>query len=317
MRFNGLLPLAKKLASAPLESAKTFKVYEQLYRLKANELPQEQRLDQANTICDLNACVVMMIAAGITRIEAMKAAVSTGQAYESAAAGGRDRAWCFRRNAGAQFEQAMIDWCQLPGNGVVQFKFFPVKGVHTFAVERVPLTDVRDQNSKGTNLPRFRVYQAYESVYRLSDFLRTAGDENNYLKLNLDSYFEMIKPLKGRKFQYKSTKLQAQEKRQSDIARGVKSFDEVTRNLGGGRALIWSEFEQYVLTPLKEMLNGELPSADYSALTGVPENPHYRSMSINKLLVLMCDRVDPGEFAKNYEALPSQNVSPFVDFPQN
>jgi hypothetical protein len=316
MGFDGLLPLAKTMAIAPPESAKSVKVWQKLAPPDPlRPLKGQDLVDQAGTICDLNAYLVMMIAAGVKRVEDMKAAVSGGQVYEhDIATTGKDRAWSFKKNAADQFEQAMIAWSKLPGNGAVQFKFRPEKGVHTFAVERVMFTDLYEKDATKKNIARFRVYQAYEGIYRLSDFLRIAGDENKFLKARLDMYFEGIKPIRFLK--YKERLKLAEDNRLLEITAGVTSFDRVTRDFGGGRALSFGDLHTHVIAPLKGMLGGAIDSATYTKLTGVPAHPKYRSLSTDKLLVLMCDSISPGDFEKNYTALPAQDMTMFVDFPQ-
>ena len=115
-------------------------------------------------ICDFTAMCMMMIAAGIPRIEALKTAIRarTTAGYTDPDIGVGDRAWLFDRNSGSRFLATMEEWCGVNQNGIVQFKF-PANGdFHTFTVERA-----RDKNGKR----EFIVYQSYEGTYTLSHFL--------------------------------------------------------------------------------------------------------------------------------------------------
>lgn len=186
MGTDGLLPLAKKLANAPLIDI----YFEMVKRVNksASNTPEDYKnkayIAQAGTICDLNAYLLMVVAAGVTRIEALKKALRTkeallgkAEAHTALKGGGQndgeDRGKVFQTGQGKDFSSWMETWASFNGHGVVQLKFNP--GPHTFMIERVPLSDGQDTPA----VNGYRVYQAYEGVYRLADFLGLASDDGD------------------------------------------------------------------------------------------------------------------------------------------
>ncbi|MFL5345015.1 MAG: hypothetical protein ACJ8AT_09480 [Hyalangium sp.] len=238
--------------------------------------------------CDMAAMCIVMAAAGVTRIEAMKGAIRAAvkkeiknQVFADNATG--DQVYLFKEKKNAkEFAKLFERWCGLEGNGVVQLKFKAKYDWHTFAVERVWDKD-KDK------IPLFLVYQAYQNVYRLTDFL---GWGNN--KEQADHLALVWKYMK--------------EKDQSEF-KGMDGFIEpilertvaTAKTIGSGKPLDVVSLTKYVLDPLTNMLAGGVSNKDYVLMTasGATDN----TLSTDTMAVLMCDHVSPGEYKKNYLAL--------------
>jgi hypothetical protein len=284
-----------------------------------NHYGKEALSDQACTICDLNAYLLMVIAAGVQRIETMKLSIRQGaknagkivRAFDLPNGGGKDCAYCLGKSEGKTFVDAVDRWSKLEGNGAVQLKFNPGKpGAHTFVIERVPL---KNPNNNAQSEPRFRVYQAYEGIYRLADFLRIpivdrqADDTKTFLRRTLKRRFGEADILQ-KKNKDTVSKLMVHLEKVVDDA--MVPFDDAARGIGGGRALTWNQLMLDVISPLERLLGGKLEIDDYTALTGVAKHPDYTVPHASDwMIVLMCDTVLPGNFEENFESLKGKQVS--------
>ncbi len=264
-------------------------------------------LARCGTLCDLTAMSMMMVAAGVKRVEAMKAAINDNREFDS---GNGDRAKIYRKvnGAGQAFWDLMIAWAKLPGNGAVQFKFDPRSGAHTFMIERFYLDKI--------DSPRFRIYQSYEGCYRLYDFL--VGDKDDELQRFLDTVGQQSveAAVSGDNEKTQAVlKKSLTSKSKRDVTEIVKVLPETRKKIGGGAALTILSLVQYVIDPLSEMVVEGAEAPAYTLLTGHrvtnPQGPTY-------LAVLMCDTIqaDNGTLSTNYdEMMKLDGVTGFCGVP--
>ena len=120
---------------------------------------------KAGTICDVTAYSMMVIGAGLKRVKALRGKVNYWGTKDG------DRVRRYKSSDGTKIGWELSNWTKVKAPGILQFKFDATGGMHTFAVERVVLSEEI----------RFRVYQSYEGLYRLSDFLGLT-DGGDYLR---------------------------------------------------------------------------------------------------------------------------------------
>jgi hypothetical protein len=239
-------------------------------------------------ICDLTAMCMMMIAAGVTRIEAMKTAIKnagknvTGTVFEDKNYG--DHVFYYRQQADARdFENRLADWSMRAGSGVVQFKFAAKNDFHTFAIERV-----QEKNYQ----PAFLVYQSYQNTYRLGDFLGQRDPKEVAAQMKM--VWSNFKKL-GDKAGYKD---------ENDfVTKILDRIDKMKECVGSESPLDVVALAKYVIKPLSLLLGERLPRDQYSLLTA--SYPASRMVGTNLMTVLMCDTVSPADFSANYKALRS------------
>lgn len=310
MMYDGLLPHAKQLAQSP-----PMDIYARMINLVDPNAPEidktaRDNIDGAGTICDLTAYSLMLVAAGIERVEAMKDAVNKRQKYAKVYEGdARDRAYCFkngRDDAANEFQRWMTAWSKLAGNGVVQLKFNPAAGAHTFAVERVTISDLRSNKDKDAPLVnRFRVYQSYEGTFRLLDFLGLAQNDD-FVKSTLEHFYmkklDQQPYVKGQISRTDLMKLREQN-RAKNIASMVEQFKAMTKRIGRCRTLTWDELYLEVVLPCMKLLGGGMTREDYQQLAGVLAKENMQSAE--NLIVMMCDLVNYSEFEGNFKKVSS------------
>jgi hypothetical protein len=289
---------------------------------------EEMVSNQACTICDLNAYLMMVTAAGYTRVEAMKAAIKARKPSRPSDAG-PDRAYLFDKKSAEDFGKAVVAWSQLEGNGVMQLKFNPgAPGAHTFVVERVPPKVLNADVTK--NKPLFRVYQAYEGTYRLADFLgvdivrngKAATKTDEFLKDTLKTRFgaadELLKIDSKSKFVRDKTMKRLKEI-DAEAEAGTETFKATAKLIGRGNDLAWEELLLYVFIPLEHLLAGSLSQLAYQDLTGVPKKPVYREPhSTDWMIALICDTVSPNDFQGNFGRLVTDKgkIKGYVPLPE-
>jgi hypothetical protein len=205
-------------------------------------------ISYAGTICDLTAYAVVACAVGVKRIEALKDAAagrSQGRtasrtiAYDGnrtlCATAGGDELHLFRGQQDANaFETAVQKWMNNTKAGAAQLKF-AAGDWHTFAVIRLP--------QKGG----FRIYQSYQGMYRLCEFLETAtyGGAN--------------------RVQYEPPLAQNQRVNLNAILAQVRDTADA---YGKHRTLTATTFQDSVVNGFKLGLRGAMPQADYNRLAG-------------------------------------------------
>jgi hypothetical protein len=236
-------------------------------------------------ICDLTAMSMMMVGAGTNRIEAMKASLRNLQANQSGRVIGDDNSVDhvhFFRQAGQAnaFETLLTNWCARDGSGVVQLKFIANRDWHTFCIERI---------HEANQDPAFLIYQSYQNAYRLQDFLGlgTQVAQTDHMR-RVWSAFDG-----GDKAIY-------QRNEQTFINASLARISNAANYLGCGAKFDTATLRQRVITPLRQMLAGQLPNATYVQMTGSPlRNNAYTPF----MAVLMCDTIDSNTFKQNYADL--------------
>jgi hypothetical protein len=241
---------------------------------------------KATATCDFVAMCMMMIAAGSARVEDLKAVVRDGKPSGTSTTP-TDRAYVFERGQTKKFLETLDAWCKLENNGIVQFKFLANSDYHTFAVERAP--DQKGQTA-------FIVYQGYQNTYSLSHFLAVQDLWNDFAlnKVHWQQFASLNKNEKGR---YKSGYQDYSEK---VVLPQLKKVSAAVECVGGEQRLTRETLGLNVLEPLGEMLAGKLGKAVYSKMTGSSTS---NDVSTNRMIVLMCDQVDPKTFEANRKAL--------------
>jgi hypothetical protein len=281
-------------------------------------------------ICDMTAMCMMMTAVGVKRYEAMKSAIAPAMKQqkknpvsEDNATG--DRVYIYPTSEYSKdFEEDLTSWCQQKGSGLVQFKF-KCPDWHTFALERVWDKDTDKE-------PSFLVYQSYQNTYRLLDFLGLGTKEEQAAQMKRvwdEPGFIRTKCKTLEEYLSKATSAQDEKQRRKwwnslNKTTGCKSLDEFTqqalekilntvKSVGGGIPLTLAHTMQYVITPLADMVAGKLPLENYVRLTGSSmKTEHVKS---ERMGVLMCGKVSPGEFKANYEELlKSEEVTSYPYF---
>jgi hypothetical protein len=295
-----LLPFAVELANAP--PVKVYQhvqeVFAKIYQYPAAATVYKDNYDKygkdaatysVGAVCDLTAMSMLIVAAGVKRVEAMKAAAQKafednkyGLLFDEEGQHGRDHVHRYVKEDQEAFEDLMEVWSKLEGSGAVQLKFG--KDMHTFAIERVPAE--ADANIKD---PRFRVYQSYQNVYRLLDFL--VGEEESkaqaaHLKI---VYAENKKANPNLKITL-----------QDFVTDGQKRIENTASLLGKGQLLTWVNLSRYVIEPLTAMLAGKIRNQEYVSLSASPET---KDVDTDIMGVLMCDQVSSASFEQNYDEL--------------
>lgn len=248
-------------------------------------------LFKVTSICDFVAMCMMMIAAGSARIEALKAKLRNQKGSGVFDTNFPDDHAClFKRGEVKKFLDTMKKWCGLEGNGIVQFKFPANVDLHTFAVERTPGLDGK---------PRFIVYQGYQSVYTLSNFLgKTDVKKDSGLAKVHQAIWDGMDELEKKSNLYKNQFSNYWEKKvvpQLENIEGAKSI------VGDEQRLSYDVLEFMILKPLAEMLRAQVARGDYIAITG--SNSTSQTFRTNYMIVLMCDQVSPSKFEANCQAL--------------
>ncbi len=291
-----LLPYAQMLAAnPPTEVYREIMKWEAQTRGIQNYDAWQDWLDAGYTeqaatyfvgaICDLTAMSMMTVAAGVDRIEAMKASLRALQANQSGTVIGDDntpdRVYFYRQaNQADAFETLLTNWCARNGNSVIQLKFLARVDWHTFCIERI---------HEANQDPQFLIYQSYQNVYRLQDFLGlgSQADQTAHMQrvwATLDN---------GDKGVY-------QRNEQTFINTNLTRISNAANAIGCGNKLDTATLRQRVITPLKSMLAGELANATYIRMTGSPLRSNAYT---NFIAVLMCDTVAPNTFNQNYADL--------------
>jgi len=240
--------------------------------------------------CDFVAMCMMMIGAGAKRVEALKQVILGQKNAGSFATSNTDRAYLFKGQGAARDFQTQLDkWCDLKGNGIVQFKFPAGGDLHTFAVERAP-----GPNDK----PEFVVYQGYQNTYSLAHFLRL---RSLWKDDALDRFHESIwkAEVKTGHTRYKEYKGEHGYWAKVWLPQ-LENVERAVKRIGSEQRLDRNALARDVLTPIATMLSGTLPNANYINLTGSPTSSN---ISSEYVMVLMCDQVEPQTFAANHAEL--------------
>lgn len=241
-------------------------------------------------ICDFTAMCMMMIAAGVPRIEALKTAIRerTRAGCTELQNGSGDCAWLFDRKSGGDFLTTMETWCGTNANGVVQFKF-PANGdFHTFAVERARASNGRRE---------FIVYQSYEGTYTLSHFLnQTDVWTDDALHKIYDQRWaamsEYTKKLYKNDFKVYGSKV---------LVPKMDNIELAMKWTGSGQHHGYDDLYNLVLLPLDMMLTETCPRENYIRMTGSPSTD--KEFTTPYIIALMCNDVAPASFAANWSAL--------------
>jgi hypothetical protein len=252
--------------------------------------------------CDMTAMCVLMLAAGVKRIEAMKKGIreaiagnKKGELFKDANSG--DHAHYFTREKAdvTAFTKLLEAWCNLKGSGVIQFKF-STGDAHTFALERVQEKD---------KAPVFFVYQAYQNLYRLADFLGVG---------NVDvqkAHNEAVWDYTNKKKKVTPASIQLKNAFVTGCLNRIRTTVE---QVGGKQGFDLVQIEAKVLKRLTTMLAGALNTPEYAQLTGCGSTED--SVSAQYMAVLVCDQVSPDSFKDNYEDLRKypKNVTMYPEF---
>lgn len=282
--------------------------FSKVWQEKVDTLGEDGAKDFVGCICDMTAMCMMMTAAGVKRIEAMKTDI---RVYENKGLknvpqrvtkdmNSLDQVYFFSRAKAANFKNTLMDWCKSGNHGIAQFKF-PAEGDwHTLAVERIGVKEVDDDT------PRFIVYQAYQNTYRLKDFLGqgTEQEQRTMLERVWKSGYEKAKE-NGSLKQYPS---------QKDFTDPViPRIASMAKGIGGGFKLGMGALVQDVLNPLYELLAGGVNNKTWVDLTA--SNSSKETVSTDYMALLVCNLVDPNAFKANYNELrASKNVTMYPDF---
>ncbi len=244
--FGGLLPYARRIAKSPpvgvwrtkmdvpvtpglaieLEKEILDEVTEkyqsdwQLKKLAENLIePSDGHIKFAGTICDLTAYSMMVVAAGVDRIKNLNldAPIVEGDHAE-------------RCKSPEECQSAFNNWAGIEDFGIVQIKFKPGTGAHTFVIERVWLNHGE---------PMFRVYQSYQGSYRLSDFLGMSDSSE-------------IHP----------------NEIGSQITKRHNALQNMRGKVGCGQLLSRPKLDEFVILPMSKSLGNGMSEAEYKNLTG-------------------------------------------------
>lgn len=319
MAYNSLLDAAKELAKNPSTTLFSYlRSFNGTAELTADELLETQWINQAGTICDLNAYLLMCMATSVTRVEAMKAGckVIMDQFKDGSwkSADTNDSAWVFSQKQAKDFRTLISNWAKLDGYGVLQLKFTPDRSPHTLVVERFP-TKIYNNDVK-----RFRVYQGYEGVYRLSDHMEIAADTCEYV-YGAENY--NADPTDTGKI-WKDTnqyiylgdhdvgtnaykKLFAKHK--ASLQAQYFNILQMISSLGAsGWPLDWPALESLLIDPLAKMLGSCIKAEEYALFSGAPTKGQEKSeRRTTWMLVLMSNTVTPSEFMSYDEVKALKN----------
>jgi hypothetical protein len=254
-------------------------------------------------ICDFAAMCMMMIAAGVDRVEHLKARLLGQKATTTYERDNGDRAYLFLRGEGKKFREIMDEWPSREGKSIVQFKFPAGGDLHTFAAERFT-------HPLGLE-PYFYMYQAYQNTYSLSHFLGLKSVWNDEA---LNKFLEEV--IWGQ--QIPATKKRYNNDYKTYWTKVLKGhldqIDTLAKVLGGaeGQGLDRELFRTAVIKSLASMLDAELDRERYAALTGSHTTNNVRS---DYMMVLICDKLDPNVFESNLKSLygPPQNVTKYLE----
>jgi len=318
--MDTLLPYAEKLAKQPpVDVYKALNGWYEKY-LKAR-FKQDFGVDKVwdtnvekdglaaatyavGAICDLTAMSMMMVAAGVSRVEKMKNALRTteernedanrkvrGRVFEDANLG--DRAYIYDSNGTNTVKGLLDTWCNLKGNGVVQLKFNPGGDWHTLAIERV---QEKEQD------PSFIVYQSYQNVYRLLDFMGL-GDAKD----------QATHQAKAWKPDGKNEDDDQGQLKQAFIERMVERIGQTADNIGKKQLLTLGNLKLRVLNPICSMLAGPISNEDYVLLTA--STTQAKQVSASLLGLMVCDTVKASEYSKNYDEYlqPHADLTSYVE----
>lgn len=299
-----LLPYAQMLAAnPPTEVYRTIMKWDADNRHVANYNDELERRNGVygeeatayfvGAICDLTAMSMMMVAAGTRRIEAMKASLRNLQNNPTGLVVGdqnaADRVYFYRSTDDADtFETLLTDWCARQGNSIIQLKFLAKGDWHTFAIERI-----HDANRD----PQFIVYQSYQNVYRLKDFLGlgTQQEQTNHMSVVWNDMGNVNNG--GERLVYGNRLV-------TFTNQNLARIRTAAQYIGGGSTLDTNTLRQKVITPLKGMLAADVRNADYVNMTGSPTKGR---IGMSFVAVLMCDPVSPNDFKTNYAELRKAN----------
>lgn len=260
---------------------------------------QGATLDQAGTICDLTAYSLMVVAAGSERIEGLV----RNQPKDRG-----DSVQRFRSGESANFFNTLGQWAALGGDGVVQFKFAPDSGAHTFMAER-----------RGGSTKTFHVFQSYQGTYRLRDFLGV-GERDTFFESTaralLAEKFNNVSPIlfdatkrpDNAKVAGRWDRVQAQIP--IDAKKAEDDLDRARQSIGLAVSLSSDDFLNRVVRPLSLMLGAGLAAEGYVALTGHKVSS---PQTCPTLLAVLCNEVDPAGYAQNYHSLANAGNSGWIE----
>lgn len=243
-------------------------------------------------ICDFTAMCMMMIAAGIPRIEALKTAIRQRDRAGCTELQNKsgDCAWLFDRKSAGDFLAAMETWCGKNANGIVQFKF-PANGdFHTFAVERARASNGRRE---------FIVYQSYEGTYTLSHFLHQTDVWNDDTLHKIYDQRWASMPEHTRKLYHNDFKVYGSKV----LVPKMDNIELAMKWTGSGQHHSYDDLYNLVLFPLDMMLTETCPRDSYIRMTGSPSTD--KEFTTPYLIALMCNELAPDSFAANRTALYS------------
>ncbi|MGD1925657.1 MAG: hypothetical protein ACFB03_15940 [Paracoccaceae bacterium] len=161
------------------------------------------------------------------------------------------------------------EWIAVNAPGVMQVKF-DANGMHTFAIEKVC-------GREGGRLG-FRIYQSYQGKYRLSDFL------------GLSNCRDLVE----------GSNLYGNKQKTASWA----AVTEAANTFGNGKRLSQEEFVSEVKPILCGMVGDGVDNL--GSLIGVASEPGSPvARSADKILLVICDRIDPTRFNANYEGFIS------------
>lgn len=314
MSDTGLAPFAKQIALNPplnVWKAHTAGIEEMrpLHDALAGALddldsgvPQNMSVlyqKKAGTICDVTAYSMMVIGAGLERIKALRG----NQSHQPTRFGDRIRRYKDSDGATVGFE--LGKWADVKAPGILQFKFDATGGMHTFAVERL----------LSGGLIRFRVYQSYEGLYRLSDFLGlTEGDDYLRMMARLQIVSQQWQDVYG-PFEKEQTK-PFRIKKKADILASIDReanhriaiLNRTRDAIGRFQELTREDLFLKVFTPLRNLLDGGLTGAGYQTLAGHASEGR---VFCKTLLVAYCYEIDPQTFQANFQTLTAgENMLP-------
>jgi hypothetical protein len=149
----GILPIAKTWIACPPTA---------LYnKLDPGAIRTRNDVAKAATVCDFAAYLAAATGAGHTRYDALRKKMFGASCKpRTVLSTGRDWGQTFARNDDNDFDRVMERWATDGRSGVLQIKVYTGDS-HTFSVERFRV---------GSQL-YFRLFQAYQNVYSLGNFL--------------------------------------------------------------------------------------------------------------------------------------------------
>ncbi|MEL7450972.1 MAG: hypothetical protein AAFN78_17290 [Pseudomonadota bacterium] len=247
---------------------------------------------KAGTICDVTAYSMMVIGAGLERVKALRGRVSRWGTKDG------DRVRRYKQSDGSTVGAELLQWTKVKAPGVLQFKFDATGGTHTFAVERLIL---------GEEI-RFRIYQSYEGLYRLSDFLGLT-EGGDYLRTMCKMQIigsQWPEKIYG-SFTAEQTNPNRAKKKENilktidrQVAQRVALLNGTRNSIGAFKELNREDLFLNVITPLRSMLDGGVTGAEYETLAGHGADGR---VFCNTLLVAYSSEIDPQRYEANYQAL--------------